>query len=148
MAESRVYRIGELAEATGVTRRTIHYYVGRGLLPAPSGAGLGTTYDDEHYYRVLLIKKMQQAYLPLDEIRARLTGLRLQEVQAMLADEVELSPAAHMTVAEPEVRMSTRYERVSLGADVELHFPVEGPARSRELVERVLEFVQSISKEV
>ncbi len=43
--------------------------------------------------------------------------------------------------------MSTRYERVSLGADVELHFPVEGSARSSDLEERVLEFVQSSSKE-
>lgn len=41
---SEQYRIGELAEKAGVTKRTIHYYMGRGLLPAPQGTGLGTTY--------------------------------------------------------------------------------------------------------
>ena len=51
---SAEYRIGELAEKAGVTRRTIHYYIGRGLLPASQGSGLGTTYSDEHLYRICL----------------------------------------------------------------------------------------------
>lgn len=77
-------RIGELAEKTGVTKRTIHYYMGRGLLPPPDGAGLGTTYSDEHLYRVLLIKKLQDEYLPLDEIKKRMAGMSLGDVRRSL----------------------------------------------------------------
>ena len=78
------YRISELAEKAGVTKRTIHYYMGRGLLPSPDGAGLGTTYSDEHLYRVMLIKKLQDTYLPLDEIKKRMAGMSLEDVRSSL----------------------------------------------------------------
>ena len=83
--EQSSYRIGELAEKAGVTKRTIHYYMGRGLLPTSEGAGLGTTYSDEHLYRIMLIKKLQDAWLPLDEIRKRISGMSLQDVIKSLA---------------------------------------------------------------
>lgn len=82
--EKNQYRIGELADKAKVTKRTIHYYMGRGLLPPPEGAGLGTTYSDEHLYRVLLIKKLQDSYLPLDEIKKRIANMDLGAVKACL----------------------------------------------------------------
>jgi DNA-binding transcriptional MerR regulator len=83
----KTYRIKELAESLGVSRRTIHYYLGRGLLPPSEGAGLGTTYTQEHYYRILLIKKWQKAFFPLEEIRKRIQPLTLEEVQTCLNEE-------------------------------------------------------------
>ena len=150
LAEHRVYRVGELAEATGVTRRTVHYYVGRGLLPPPEGMGLGTTYSDEHYYRIMLIKQMQQAYLPLDEIRSRLAGMRLPEVKACVEEGMSFAvqEAEERHTAQPLHPGAVAYERIALGRGVELHFPAEGSTRTKELVERILEYVQSISKEV
>lgn len=85
--EKNQYRIGELADKANVTKRTIHYYMGRGLLPPPEGAGLGTTYSDEHLYRVLLIKKFQDSYLPLDEIKKRIANMDLSTVKTCLDDE-------------------------------------------------------------
>lgn len=144
---SNEYRIGELAEATGVTRRTIHYYVGRGLLPAPRGAGLGTVYSDEHILRIQLIKRMQEVFLPLEEIRRRITNMNLGDVQRALVDEV-LQNEPPLAVEESRLPYGTRYERVSLGADVELHYPSDGSARTREMVARILTYVESLSKEV
>ena len=86
--EINQYRISELAEKVGVTKRTIHYYMGRGLLPSPNGAGLGTTYSDEHLYRIMLIKKLQDAYLPLEEIKKRMSGMSIEDVRRGLEGEV------------------------------------------------------------
>jgi DNA-binding transcriptional MerR regulator len=66
------YSIGELAAESGVTHRTIRYYVEIGLLPPPEGAGRAATYSDEHLARLQLIKRMQSARLSLDEIREQL----------------------------------------------------------------------------
>ena len=62
--EPKRYRIGELSEIAQVSKRTVHYYIARGLLPSPEGSGLGTLYSDEHLYRIQLIRKWQTQYLP------------------------------------------------------------------------------------
>lgn len=146
MSDNNEYRVGELAEATGVTRRTIHYYVGRGLLPPPSGAGLGTVYNDEHLYRVLLIKRMQEAYLPLEEIRKRLAAMGLSEVKRLMNTVV--MEGMPYSAEEQDPPIGVRYERINLGAEIELHYPTDGNAKTREMVERILAYVESLSKEV
>jgi DNA-binding transcriptional MerR regulator len=80
------YRIGELAEKAGVTKRTIHYYISKGLIPPPEGAGVGSTYNEEHFVKVLLVKKLQEQYLPLDKIRHIISGLSTGEVKRVLEE--------------------------------------------------------------
>ena len=46
------YRVSELAEKAGVTKRTIHYYISKGLLMPPNGEGINSTYDDRHLERL------------------------------------------------------------------------------------------------
>ena len=53
------YKVSELAEKAGVTKRTIHYYISKGLLLPPEGSGVNSVYNDEHLNRILLIKKKQ-----------------------------------------------------------------------------------------
>lgn len=73
MADShRTYGIAELAERGGVTRRTVRYYVRRGLLPAPTGTGRGNHYTDEHLDALVRIRALQEAGVPLAEIQRRL----------------------------------------------------------------------------
>jgi len=83
------WAIGEVAEQAGVTPRTVRYYVVEGLLPVPGGAGQQRTYTAEHLRRLRAIKRLKEAYLPLDEIRRRLAVLPPEEVER-LAD----APAA------------------------------------------------------
>ena len=63
------YKVSELAEKAGVTKRTIHYYISKGLLLPPEGSGVNSVYNDEHLNRLLLIKKLQSEYMPLNKIR-------------------------------------------------------------------------------
>jgi DNA-binding transcriptional MerR regulator len=67
------YSIGELAERAGVSRRTVRFYVQRGLLPTPLGRGRGEHYDATHLAAVLRIRALQLAGASLDDIRSRLS---------------------------------------------------------------------------
>ena len=58
------YKVSELAEKAGVTKRTIHYYISKGLLLPPEGTGINSLYNDEHLERILLIKSFKQSICP------------------------------------------------------------------------------------
>jgi len=72
--DERCYDIAELAELGGVTRRTVRYYVQRGLLPTPLGTGRGPHYTAAHLERLMHIRKLQEDGVPLAEITAQLDG--------------------------------------------------------------------------
>jgi len=84
MEKNNKYSISELSERVNVTKRTIHYYVQRGLIPPPEGRGVHSKYSDEHYYLILLIKKLQKKYYPLDKIKEIVQFKNLEEVKKEL----------------------------------------------------------------
>ena len=67
-----ILSVGELARLGGVTRRTVRYYVQRGLLPAPEGRGRGSHYTREHLDTLVHIRRLQEQGVPLEQIPARL----------------------------------------------------------------------------
>ncbi len=71
MAPPRLRRIGEAAEATGLTQRTIRYYEELGLLkPAAHVSGGNRRYDDQDLERLHLIKRLREVVgLSLADIR-------------------------------------------------------------------------------
>jgi DNA-binding transcriptional MerR regulator len=77
--------LGELTAATDVSVRTVRYYIAEGLLPPPEGSGPGSVYTQGHLDRLRLIQRLKEAYLPLKEIRRRLSGLSDDEVRSLLA---------------------------------------------------------------
>lgn len=64
--------IGELADRADVSRRTIRFYVQRGLIPPPQGGGRGAHYTEEHLERLLAVKRLQEVGIPLEVILQRL----------------------------------------------------------------------------
>ncbi len=66
--DGRRYSIGELAEITGVSRRTVHFYVQRRLIDPPLGRGRGRHYDDRHVRQIRRVRELQRLGLPLAEI--------------------------------------------------------------------------------
>ncbi len=73
MDDARI-SIGEIAERGGVTRRTVRYYVQRGLIPEPLGRGRGEHYGAEHLAALLRVKSLQEQGATLEEIRRHLAG--------------------------------------------------------------------------
>lgn len=112
--DERCYGIEDLAELGGVTRRTVRYYVQRGLLPTPLGTGRGPHYTPTHLERLIHIRTLQEAGVPLAEIAARLDGVpqtlisapasppeRSSWMRFVLADGVELHVRAGAASFQP-----------------------------------------------
>ena len=101
-------RIGDAAEATGLTQRAIRYYEEFGLLePAERRTGANRRYDQADLERLELIKRLREDVgLSLAEIR---TFLEVEDLRRVLKSEYDASddPAAQLAVldrAEPIVR--------------------------------------------
>lgn len=69
-----MYNIEALAKMTGLTRRTIRYYVQRGLIDQPEGGGRGSYYTDRHLDAIEKIKKWAEQGVPLIHMKAMLEG--------------------------------------------------------------------------
>ena len=96
--QQRKMTIGELADAAGVTVRTIRYYVNEGLLPSPEQNGRYTLYEPWYLDRLVLIRRWKDAYLPLKEIRARIHPLSNQDVRQILTNQASVAPPAAVSL--------------------------------------------------
>lgn len=75
--------LDELCEQTGVTVRTVRYYIAEGLLPPPIGHGTSARYSGEHLDRLTAIAALKDRFLPLREIRRTLSGLEPEAIASM-----------------------------------------------------------------
>lgn len=127
---SDTFRLPELADAAGVTPRTVRYYIAQGLLPSPGRLGPNTRYGREHLDRLHRIRRLQEEGLPLARIRellepqpAHIPGPLLAEAtlppmeppMSMLR-AIKPRPAAPL----PASVGRTVWERIALTPDVEL----------------------------
>jgi DNA-binding transcriptional MerR regulator len=133
--DERYYGIKELAELGGVTRRTVRYYVQRGLLPMPLGTGRGPHYTPTHLERLMHIRQMQETGVPLGEIAARLDGVHQTPVSIpevpperstwlrfVLADGVELHVRAGAASFQPsQLARLVEAARQTLGLQTASH---------------------------
>ncbi|HLL49683.1 MAG TPA: MerR family transcriptional regulator, partial [Thermomicrobiales bacterium] len=92
--------LSELTKAADVSVRTVRYYIAEGLLPPPEGSGPGSAYTQGHLDRLRLIQRLKEAYLPLKEIRRRLSGFGDDDVRTLLTGGEERVSAD--LLSEPE----------------------------------------------
>jgi DNA-binding transcriptional MerR regulator len=127
--------IGDLADAAGVSRRTVRFYVQQRLLPAPLGRGRGRHYDPSHLARLRRIGELQAAGHSLDAIRRILDGGESQESATAFPP-----PAAPRHA--PRVNLSAElWTRLRLGGGVELHYDA---ARHRPTVEQLMRLREAV----
>jgi Ca-activated chloride channel family protein len=139
------WKLVELADEAGVSARTVRYYVQRGLLPAPPFRGPDTVYGPDHLLRLMAIKRLQEAYLPLDAIQVELARRSPEEIRELALSPDPLprdsllhpppAPAAAPAIATDE--LPERWERHHLIPGVELHVSDRADRRARELVDRL-----------
>ena len=126
LIEPTTYDLNELAEAAGVTTRTIRYYVSQGLLPSPATRGPGTRYDRGHLDRLQLIKRRQRQHLPLAEIRRQLESLDDAGVRELLISAPE-SPKPSNALSYVRELLGKEFEAAAAPAPMPTMSP---PARS------------------
>ena len=121
--------IGELADAAGVSRRAVRFYIHRGLLHPPTGLGRGSYYDQSHLDRLRRIGELQQA------------GHSLDAVDRILKGGAVPPPPAPAPAPRPSVRAEL-WSRIRLAEGIELHFDV---TRHQPTAESVLAIRQALA---
>jgi DNA-binding transcriptional MerR regulator len=119
MADEKRYSIGEVAEAAGVSRRTVRYYVQRGLLPPPLGLGRGDHYTGDHLAVILQVKSLQERGFPLEEILLSMRGF--QPPEPPLAQECDTGDEPTRPPERPEWAPGEAWVRQVILPDYELH---------------------------
>lgn len=107
--------IGELADAAGLSRRAIRFYVQRNLIAAPQGKGRGSAYTQEHLDRLKQIQDLQVAGHSLDGIKRILAGDEVPEPVGNGAKRRKVRRASGGLSAE-------LWTRLRIVEGVELHF--------------------------
>ncbi len=170
------YTLTDLAKLADVTPRTVRYYITQGLLPSPGQQGPSTRYDDSHLELLRVIRKLQNAHLPLAEIRARLRTITGEQMATMTSSSnaqstpdsameyiqrvmgrpttplpmaSEPPPTSVPAVApgrEPETQRS-QWERIPLDPDVELHIRRPLTRQHNKRVERLIVIARQLFEE-
>lgn len=129
MVNEERYALQELADAAGVSPRTVRYYIAEGLLQPPDPAGHRTSYTRDHLTRLKLIGLLKEAFLPLREIRLRLAGIRNEDLDRALeeAERVHV-PAASAVITDSDF-IAPHRERDRPRDDERLAFRLPSPTR-------------------
>lgn len=83
MVDSEERTLKDLCEESGVSERTVRYYMAQGIIPPAPRSGPGVRYPRAHVTRLRLIRKWQEANLPLEQIRKQLADLDDVEVERL-----------------------------------------------------------------
>ena len=68
------FSVEQMATLTGLTARTVRYYIQQGLVDRPMGAKRGAYYEQRHLEQLLLIGRWTQAGLSLERIKELIDG--------------------------------------------------------------------------
>ena len=117
--------IDQLAALTGLTTRTVRYYLQQGLVSRPEGAKRGAYYLQRHIEELLLLRRWADAGLSLDRIRT---------LRAGAADE---PPPRAVRAGSVEV-----WSRVTLADGLEVQIE---PGRAGLTPEQVRAFVREVT---
>lgn len=125
------YKISELADKAGVTKRTIHYYISKGLLLPPEGEGVNSTYNDEHLKRLQLIKKLQSEYMPLNKIREYILEGKEKETE----EKVQVKDNRELYIKENICNI------------FEIHYSQENGEKYKHIIENVKKYVEKMMED-
>lgn len=132
------YKISELADKAGVTKRTIHYYISKGLLLPPEGSGVNSLYNDKHLEIILLIKKLQAEYMPLNKIREYILENPKEKVQ-------NNPKKIKSNIIKSEGQ--ERYIRENICDIFEIHYSEENGEKYRHIIENVKKYVEKMMED-
>jgi len=135
-----MYNIEKLAELSGVTRRTVRFYIQKGLLEPPEGQKRGSYYTESHLKRIRQIK----------QLLAR--GVHLDKMNNFLKESPELEPPAEGNIKfslssncnKSNNTKISNFSRVSINNEIELNFTDN--ALQDEEIEKISLYIQRLLK--
>lgn len=133
------YKVSELALKAGVTKRTIHYYISKGLLLPPEGSGVNSIYTDEHLNRILLIKKLQAEFMPLNKIRDYILENPNEKVENAIK-----KPKEKVIINDDDKDV---YIRENVCDIFEMHYSKENAEKYKHVIENVKKYVEKMMED-
>jgi DNA-binding transcriptional MerR regulator len=133
------YKVSELANKAGVTKRTIHYYISKGLLLPPEGSGVNSIYTDEHLNRILLIKKLQAEFMPLNKIRDYILENPNEKVENTIK-----KPKEKVIINDDDKDV---YIRENVCDIFEMHYSKENAEKYKHVIENVKKYVEKMMED-
>jgi MerR family transcriptional regulator, repressor of the yfmOP operon len=122
------YQIGEVAEKTGVTQRTLRFYEEKGLVQPPERMEGGfRLYSDQDVERILYIKQLQD-----------LLGFTLSEIKEMVEAEDLLRQI--FATFRPDRELTERLQRIEQ--------VIDALTRQVDVVEHKVEHLTSMREEL
>ena len=147
-----MFSIRDLENRTAFSRRTIRYYVERGLIDHPHGKGRGAYYTQEHLERLLMIKDMTGRGMTYAAVKYSLDKLSDSGFEAAAVEEPAVltysrSAGFHVHPGEQneEAKSAGLWKRYPVSDGLELHIRpgnltpeeiIEAENRLREILER------------
>jgi DNA-binding transcriptional MerR regulator len=106
------FSLGELVEATGLSDRTIRYYIEQGIVMGAKGRGRTSYYTPEHLQRLARVADLRKRGLSLSEIRESVApALPAPTVPGEIWERHYLHPMLELSLrsdAPEELRMLVR----------------------------------------
>ena len=121
----RRLNLDELATLTGLSARTVRYYIAQNLVDRPEGAKRGAYYTQRHVEQLLLIRRWSEA------------GLSLERIRELVAGAPEDPPRRSVAPGSVEV-----WSRTTLADGLEVHIE---PGRAGLAPEQVRALVQGLT---
>lgn len=90
----------DLAKQSGLSIRTLRFYIQKGLLPGPDKRGKYASYSRQHLEKLELIQRLKARYFPLEHIRQLLENLSSEDIIEMLQQQESVSTPIEEKVVE------------------------------------------------
>jgi len=140
--ETQKFTIDEICALVEMNKRTVRYYIQKGLVDRPEGVGKGAFYSHSHLEQLLSIRKWKAA------------GLSLERIQEILTGEKDVYHS-HKPVPPPLPKKQGLVEvwsHMYLDDGIEIHIEPKraglSPEKIRALFREVLNLYQKIKEEV
>jgi DNA-binding transcriptional MerR regulator len=82
----------DLSNITGLTLRTLRFYMQEGILQGPDTHGKNARYSQKHLDQLELIQRLKNLHVPLQEIRHLLNNITPQEITRLRKYQEKLQP--------------------------------------------------------
>ncbi len=138
------YTISDVMTKTGISKRTVHYYIGRGLIPPALRDADDFYYTNEHIIKIKYIRWLADKHISLQGIAYQMLDKTLAQLEADM--QTDASIGDHFNVVR-EQKTPIPYLRVDVLPGLELHISADVYDGLKYKIDALIAYIQKLSKE-
>ena len=129
------FSIEDLALRSGLSIRTVRYYMQQGLVPGPDTAGKNASYSRRHLDHLCMIQRLKRLHLPLKEIQHLIANMSTEDMQNLLTNMSTKNMQQLLTNQDKNLKKKeTEHYKGELSSPMDY---IEGLARRQERVKHI-----------